>query len=43
VLVGVVSAHVAIYVYEAWLFRFALARVELPNDTVVGALLMVES
>jgi hypothetical protein len=36
-------AEVTIYIYEAWGLRFAIARVELPNDTVVGALLMVET
>jgi hypothetical protein len=40
---GAVPAHVTIYVYEAWSLRFAIARVMLPGDTVVGALLMVES
>jgi len=38
-----VAAEVAIYVYEAWALRFALARVQLPGDVVVGAWLMVES
>ena len=40
---GAVPAHVTIYVYEAWSLRFAIARVMLPGDTLVGALLMVES
>jgi hypothetical protein len=39
----VVPAQVAIYVFEAWGLRFAVARVEVPGDTVVGALLLVET
>lgn len=39
----VVPAQVAIYVFEAWGLRFAIARVEVPGDTVVGALLLVET
>jgi hypothetical protein len=41
--IGAVPAHVGIYIYEAWSLRFAIARVMLPGDTVVGGLLMVES
>jgi hypothetical protein len=41
--VSLVAARVTIYIYEAWSLRFAIARVEFPGDTVVGALLMVES
>jgi hypothetical protein len=37
------SAQVAIFVFEAWGLRFAFARVELPGDAVVGALLLVET
>jgi hypothetical protein len=40
---GAVQAHVTIYIYEAWSLRFAIARVLLPGESVVGALLMVES
>jgi hypothetical protein len=36
-------AQVAIYVFEAWGLRFAFARVELPGDAVIGALLLVET
>jgi len=35
-----VPAQVTIYIYEAWSLRFAIARVELPDDVVVGAWLM---
>jgi hypothetical protein len=38
-----VAAHVAIYIYEAWGLRFAIARVRFPGDVVVGAWLMVET
>jgi hypothetical protein len=38
-----VPAQVAIYVFEAWGLRFAIARVEVPGDAVVGALLLVET
>jgi hypothetical protein len=38
-----VAAQVAIYIFEAWGLRFAIARVEVPGDTVVGALLLVET
>lgn len=38
-----VAGHVGIYVYEAWALRFAIARVELPGDSIVGAWLMVET
>jgi hypothetical protein len=41
--VGLVSARVTIYVYEAWSLRCAIARVELPGDVVIGAWLMVET
>ena len=37
------QADVTIYIYEAWGLRFAIARVTLPGDRVVGALLMVET
>jgi hypothetical protein len=40
---GAVPGHVTIYIYEAWSLRFAVARVTLPGDTVVGALLMVQT
>jgi hypothetical protein len=38
-----VPAQVAIYVFEAWGLRFAIGRVEIPGDAVVGALLLVET
>jgi hypothetical protein len=37
------TAEVIIYVYEAWALRFGLARVELPDDVVIAAWLMVET
>jgi len=40
---GPVPAQVAIYVFEAWGLRFAIARVEVLGDAVVGALLLVET
>jgi hypothetical protein len=38
-----VSAQVAIYVFEAWRLRFAMARIEVPGEAVVGAWLLVET
>jgi hypothetical protein len=38
-----VPAQVNLYIFEAWTLRFAIARVELPDDAVVGALLLVET
>lgn len=38
-----VPVQVVIYVFQAWGLRFAIARVEVPGDAVVGALLLVES
>jgi hypothetical protein len=38
-----VPAQVAIYIFEAWGLRFAIARVEVPGDAVTGALLLVET
>jgi hypothetical protein len=38
-----VPAQVAIYVFEAWGLRFAIARIEVPGDAVVGAWLLVET
>lgn len=38
-----VEAAVAIYIYEAWALRFAIAQVRFPPNTVVGAWLMVET
>jgi hypothetical protein len=38
-----VPAQVEIYVFEAWGLRFAIARVEVPGDAVIGALLLVET
>jgi hypothetical protein len=40
---SLVRAYVAIYIYEAWSLRFAIARVKFPGDVVVGAWLMVET
>jgi hypothetical protein len=34
---------VSIYVYEAWSLRFAIARVQLLEEFVVGAFLMVDT
>ena len=38
-----VDEAVAIYVFEAWGLRFAIARVEVSDDAVIGALLLVET
>jgi hypothetical protein len=38
-----VQAQVAIYIFEAWGLRFAIARIEVPGDAVVGAWLLVET
>jgi hypothetical protein len=38
-----VAGHVAIYVYEVWGLRFAIARVQFPGNAIVGAWLMVET